>query len=76
MKTQKECFLIFSDGESIEVQSCVTKEDAYEKMKKCYEDSYPTDQESEWADMSYLADDSALLYMNGGGSCCWKIYTL
>ena len=66
--------LIFSDGESIDAVTYNTKEEAYENMKKTYEKSYPKDQEESWADMSYLSDDSAMLYLNGEGVCCWDIH--
>ena len=66
--------LIFSDGESIDAATYNSKKEAYANMKKAYEESYPEDQEESWADMSYLSDDSALLYLNGDGACCWDIY--
>lgn len=72
----RECekyILIFSDGESIDTSTHDTKEAAYANMKKAYEESYPEDQEERWADMSYLSNDSALLYLNGDGVYCWTI---
>lgn len=75
----RECekyVLIFSDGESIDAVTYNTKEEAYANMKKAYEESYPEDQEEGWADMSHLGDDSALLYLNGDGVCCWDIHTV
>lgn len=72
----RECekyILIFSDGESIDTSTHNTKEAAYANMKKAYEESYPKDQEKSWTDMSYLSDDSALLYLNGDGVYCWNI---
>lgn len=66
--------LIFSDGENIDATTYNNKEDAYSNMKKAYEDSCPEDQEETWADMSYLGKDSALLYLNGEGVCCWDIH--
>lgn len=73
----RECeqyVLIFSDGESIDATTYSTKEEAYENMKKAYKSSYPEDMEEAWAEMSYLGDDSALLYLNGDGTCCWDIH--
>lgn len=68
--------LIFSDGESIDATTYNSKEEAYANMKNAYEESYPEGQEEDWADMSYLGDDSALLYLNGDGVCCWDIHTV
>lgn len=68
--------LIFSDGESIEAETCETRKEAHEKMVKSYEEYYPEDQDETWADMSYLGEDSALLYLNGDGTCCWSIYAV
>lgn len=68
--------LIFSDGESIDATTYNSKEEAYANMKKAYEEAYPEGQEEGWADMSYLGDDSALLYLNGDGVCCWDIHTV
>lgn len=65
--------LIASDGESIDTKVYNTKEEARKNMEKAYQDSYPKGQEEEWADMSYLAEESALLYMNGEGTWCWDI---
>lgn len=73
----RECekyVLIFSDGESIDATTYSTKEEAYENMKKAYKSSYPEDLEEAWEEMSYLGDDSALLYLNGDGTCCWDIH--
>ena len=61
--------LIFSDGESIEAETCETRKEAHEKMVKSYEKYYPEDQNETWADMSYLGEESALLYLNGDGTC-------
>ena len=36
--------LIFSDGESIEAETCETRKEAHEKMVKSYEEYYPEDQ--------------------------------
>lgn len=41
-----------------------------------YEEYYPEDQNETWADMSYLGEESALLYLNGDGTCCWSIYAV
>ena len=68
--------LIFSDGESIEAETCETRKEAHEKMVKSYEEYYPEDQNETWADMSYLGEESALLYLNGDGTCCWSIYAV
>lgn len=68
--------LIFSDGESIEAETCETRKEAHEKMVKSYEEYYPEDQNETWADMSYLGEESALLYLNGDGTCCWSIYAI
>ena len=57
--------LIFSDGESIEAETCETRKEYY-----------PEDQNETWADMSYLGEESALLYLNGDGTCCWSIYAV
>lgn len=52
------------------------KKEAHEKMVKSYEEYYPEDQNETWADMSYLGEESALLYLNGDGTCCWSIYAV
>lgn len=44
--------------------------------KRPYEEYYPEDQNETWADMSYLGEESALLYLNGDGTCCWSIYAV
>ena len=62
--------LIFSDGESIEAETCETRKEAHEKMVKS------EDQNETWADMYYLGEESALLYLNGDGTCCWSIYAV
>lgn len=45
-------------------------------MVKSYEEYYPEDQNETWADISYLGEESALLYLNGDGTCCWSIYAV
>ena len=37
--------LIFSDGESIEAETCETRKEAHEKMVKSYEEYYPEEDE-------------------------------
>ena len=64
--------LIFSDGESIEAETCETRKEAHEKMVKSYEEYYPEDQNETWADMSYLGEESALLLEH---LCCLNITT-
>lgn len=69
-------YLFFLTAKASRQKPCETRKEAHEKMVKSYEEYYPEDQNETWADMSYLGEESALLYLNGDGTCCWSIYAV
>ena len=68
-----KCFLVASDGYSIDYTAYETWKEAEEAMEKAYEDSMPAEWDENSEEMSYCHGDSALLYANGEAVYSWEI---
>lgn len=73
----QQSLLIFSDGESISYELFNSKQKALKTMQDEYEKSCPSedDWDEDFKGMSYLCDDSAILY-TGEDVYVWQIATL
>lgn len=74
--TVKRYLLIASSSEGIEYTDYETKELAQSNMEKAYEQLCPENLDSEWEEMSYVSDGSAVLYANGEDVYFWEIVDL
>lgn len=68
----KHYLLVKTDGYSIEYADYRSPEQAYEEMKKEYEDYTPKDTTEEVEEMSYISDSEAILY-SGETVYVWRI---
>lgn len=74
--TVKRYLLIAYSSEGIEYTDYETKGLAQSNMEKAYEQLCPENLDSEWEEMSYVSDGSAVLYANGEDIYFWGIVDL
>ena len=73
---QHRYFLQATDGTDIDTTEYPSMADAKRAMKNAYDAFHPYDNGEEWEEMSYIAEESALLYANGENVYCWNILTV
>lgn len=72
-KKSERYMLIASDGYSIDSTIYPSREKAREALAKAYKILTPGEWIEDFEDMSYLNDDSAILYANGENVYVWDI---
>lgn len=68
--------LVETDGYSIEHAIYTDYKNTYEEMEKRYKEYSPSDNSERFADISYISEQSAILYANGENVYVWSIITV
>ena len=66
-------YLVSSNGYDIKYASYCSKEAAVGAMKQAYKEAIPEEWDEDCEEMSYLADEDAILLINGIAILVWKI---
>lgn len=70
---EQSYYLVSSNGYDIKYASYCSKEAAVGAMKQAYEEAMPEEWDEDCEEMSYLADEDAILHINGIAILVWKI---
>ena len=70
---EQSYYLVSSNGYDIKYASYCSKEAAVGAMKQAYKEAIPEEWDEDCEEMSYLADEDAILHINGIAILVWKI---